>query len=179
MSRCATSAKTDTAPRPRIPIGRNTAAPTESSVLTASHRSRGARPMSWKKSSIVAAVVTAVMAATATGAYAAVRDRGNPPPTSAGTTATIENGTLTVTGTSASENVTLRLLAGNPNTLVVDSGATQLTFDRSQFTQIVVNAGAGNDVVQIDDSNGAFTDTESTVLDGESGDDTVLGGSFA
>ena len=135
--------------------------------------------MNWKKFSTAAAVATAVMAATATGSYAAVRDRGNPPPTAAAATAKIENGTLTVTGTSASEDVTLRLLAGDPNTLEVDSGATQLTFDRSQFTKIVVNAGAGNDVVQIDESNGVFTNTESTVLDGGSGDDTLLGGSFA
>ena len=54
-----------------------------------------------------------------------------------------------------------------------------LSFKRSRFDSIVVDAGGGDDTVKIDESNGAFTDTEATTLNGEGGDDTLLGGSFA
>ena len=90
----------------------------------------------------------------------------------------VKNGTLTVTGTSGDDTITLGLSAGDPTTLVVETGSGELSFDRSQFDSIVVNAGDGNDVVGIDESNGVFTDTEATTLDGQGGDDTLTGGSF-
>ena len=39
-----------------------------------------------------------------------------------------------------------------------------------------MRAKAGNDLVRIDESNGAFTDTIPTTIDGGSGDDTIAGG---
>jgi hypothetical protein len=37
-------------------------------------------------------------------------------------------------------------------------------FKRSRFDKVVVNAGGGDDVVKIDEVNGAFTDTEATTV---------------
>ena len=52
-------------------------------------------------------------------------------------------------------------------------------FGAARFDRIVVNAGDGNDQVRIDESNGAFTTTTPTQLNGQGGDDTLLGGSGA
>jgi Ca2+-binding RTX toxin-like protein len=39
-----------------------------------------------------------------------------------------------------------------------------------------VKAGGGSDQVRIDDTNGAFTTTTPTTIDGQRGKDTLLGG---
>ena len=94
----------------------------------------------------------------------------------------IENGTLIVQGTQASDLITLRLQAGVPAVLEIDlgdDGTADFSFDRSLFYQILVNAGGGDDVVRIDEGNGIFTDTEITTLNGEADDDTLIGGSGA
>jgi len=88
----------------------------------------------------------------------------------------VENGTLTVTGTNAADTITLALGA-DQNTLLVLAGPDVLSFDRSTFDTIVVDAGGGDDLVRIDQSGGTFTDTEATTLNGEGGDDTLIGGS--
>jgi hypothetical protein len=78
------------------------------------------------------------------------------------------NGTLTVAGTINSDAIALRLKAGAPNIVQVDAGddgAAEFEFDRAAFTQIQVLADAGNDVIRIDQVNGAFGD-ETTTLDG-------------
>ena len=96
-------------------------------------------------------------------------------------TANVHNGTLEITGDRASDKLALRLAAGNPNTLQVDvgdDGTPDFSFDRSTFTAIHVQGGAGNDQIRIDQSNGTFTD-EAVTLDGGSGDDTLLGGDGA
>ena len=91
----------------------------------------------------------------------------------------IRNGTLTVTGTSGNDTISLGLRAGDPTTLVVDDGSgVPSFFNRSQFDSIEVNAGAGDDAVSIDESGGTFTDTEATTLNGQAGDDTLEGGLF-
>jgi Ca2+-binding RTX toxin-like protein len=92
----------------------------------------------------------------------------------------IHHGTLTVTGTSGDDRLALRLRAGDPNTLEVDAGgyrSDSLRFDRRRFNAIVVNAGDGSDAVSIDETNGAFTNTDATTLNGEGGNDTLQGGS--
>ena len=47
---------------------------------------------------------------------------------------------------------------------------------RNKITKIDVDARAGDDLVRIDDSNGAFTDTIPTTVDGGDGNDTIAGG---
>ena len=97
----------------------------------------------------------------------------------AGYSARINNGTLTLTGNGASDQLALRLQAGVPTTLQVDvgdNGSADLSFDRAAFDRIVVNAGGGNDRVRMDEANGVFTDTETTTTNGEDGYDTLLGG---
>ena len=92
--------------------------------------------------------------------------------------ATVANGTLTVTGTLGSDAIALRLKAGAPNTIQVDAGddgVAEFEFDRSTFGQIQVRADGGNDVIRIDQVNGAFAD-EATTLDGGTGNDTIVGG---
>jgi Ca2+-binding RTX toxin-like protein len=92
--------------------------------------------------------------------------------------AKIKREVLTVNGTAGADAVTLRLQAGDPNTLEVDVGAdgtADFRFDRQRFTAIAVNGGAGNDIIIADLSNGSFTDTELTTLDGGDGKDTLIG----
>src|SRR3954462_5291277 len=100
-------------------------------------------------------------------------------PAQASYTAGITGTTLTITGDDASDHLSLRLKTGDPNTLQVDvgdNGSPHFAFDRTLFDHIVVNAGGGDDVVRIDQANGAFTDTEITTLNGEKGADTLTGG---
>ena len=92
----------------------------------------------------------------------------------------VKNGTLTVKGGDAAEKITLR--AGPPGRLAVDvgdNGSADFTFRRSTFTRIVVNAGDGADRLRISESNGVFTNTETTTLNGQAGNDVVVGGSRA
>jgi Ca2+-binding RTX toxin-like protein len=92
--------------------------------------------------------------------------------------ATIKRGVLTVDGTAGADAITLRLRGGDPNTLEVDVGAdgtADFQFDRQRFTAIAVNGGAGDDIIIADLSNGSFTDTELTTLDGSDGKDTLVG----
>ncbi len=93
-------------------------------------------------------------------------------------TATIENNVLTVTGTGQADAITLRLQAGNPNVFELDvgaDGAADFRFERAHFTSIVVDAGGGDDQVVVQPSNDVFTDTERTTLNGEDGQDVLLG----
>jgi Ca2+-binding RTX toxin-like protein len=100
-------------------------------------------------------------------------------PANAAYSATIQNGTLSLTGNRASDKLALRLQPGVPTTLQADvgeDGTANLSFDRSQFERILVRAGDGNDEVRIDESVGAFTDVQPTTLNGQAGDDTLIGG---
>ena len=102
-------------------------------------------------------------------------------PALAAYTARVQAGTLKITGNAASDKVALRLEPGSPTTLQVDvgeDGTADFSFDRSTFTAIDVEAGAGDDEVRIDESGGSFTD-EAVTMNGGAGDDTLLGGSGA
>ena len=95
---------------------------------------------------------------------------------------TVHHRTLTITGTAASEKLALRLRAGHPQTLQVDfgdDGRAEFNVRRHRFDRIVVNAGDGNDAVRIDESNGVFTTTTPTQINGQGGDDTLTGGTGA
>jgi Ca2+-binding RTX toxin-like protein len=94
----------------------------------------------------------------------------------------IKHRTLTITGSPASDKLALRLRAGDPQRLQVDvgdDGSADFTVRRHRFDRIVINAGEGNDQVRIDESNGAFTTTTPTQINGQGGEDTLLGSSGA
>src|SRR5436189_986081 len=89
------------------------------------------------------------------------------------------HGLLTVVGTTASDRIALRLQAGYPGILQVDvgdDGTADFSFDRARITSIAVDARAGDDSVRIDDSNGTFTDSIPTTIDGGPGNDRLAGG---
>jgi hypothetical protein len=92
--------------------------------------------------------------------------------------AAVADGTLTVTGTAEGDTIALRLRTGAPNTLQVDvdaDGTAEFEFDRTTFGRVQVLAGDGDDVISVDQANGAFAD-EVTTLDGGPGDDVIRGG---
>ena len=100
-------------------------------------------------------------------------------PAQAGYKAKIAGGTLTLTGNAKSDKLVLKLKKGRPGTLQIDVGANgtvNFAFARILFTEIVVNAGGGNDTVSIVEKNGVFTTEEVTRLSGGSGRDTLNGG---
>ncbi len=89
---------------------------------------------------------------------------------------------LKVLGTRNADDIVLRLQQGDPNILEVDTnsdGLADYSFDRALFDQIFIAARGGDDTITMDESRGAFTDTENTVMHGENGADRLLGGSGA
>ena len=92
----------------------------------------------------------------------------------------VADGTLRIAGGPLAEQITLRLSAVDRNQLQVDlgdDGSADFTFDLGTFRAIEVAAGNRDDTVRIDQVNGAFTTTKPTRIDGENGDDTLIGGS--
>ena len=90
----------------------------------------------------------------------------------------VKSNKLVLVGNGESDQLVLRLRAGNPTILEVDVGAdgtADFSFNRSRFRAIDVQARGGDDEVRIDQSNGAFPD-ELVTLDGGLGEDTLLGG---
>ena len=99
-----------------------------------------------------------------------------------GVKASLGYGTLMVKGTKASEKITLRLKAGDSSVLEVDAGddgSADFSFARPNIARIVVDGRSGNDLIRIDDSNGAVQGTTPTILAGGDGRDTLAGGSGA
>jgi len=95
---------------------------------------------------------------------------------------TLRHGVLTIVGTKASDLIALRLKAGNLGILQVDlgdNGSADFSFKRKHIKRIAVDARAGDDVVRIDEINGAFTDTIPTAITGGEGNDKLVGGSGA
>jgi len=93
----------------------------------------------------------------------------------------LKDGLLTIEGTKRSDRLTLRLRAGNPGVLQLDVGAdgsADYDFARQAVARIAVDAGDGDDLVRIDESNGAFSDTPTTIAGG-AGADSLAGGSGA
>jgi hypothetical protein len=91
----------------------------------------------------------------------------------------VSSDTLTITGDGAADQITLRLAPGSPQTLQVDTGSTTRNFDRTTFTRIAIRSGAGGDDIRVDETNGAFTDTEQTTIESGAGFDIVGGGRAA
>lgn len=96
----------------------------------------------------------------------------------AAVSARVVAGTLQIAGDGASDRIALRLQAGAPGTLLVDTGSAELSFDRETFAAIDVDAGAGADEVRIDESAGAI-DEEITADGGAGGDVLAVVGSNA
>jgi hypothetical protein len=97
-------------------------------------------------------------------------------------TGAVVDGTLNITGASRPERIALRLSPTEANRLLVDvgdDGSAEHSFDLATFAAIAVDAGSGDDVVRIDQTNGVFTTTKPTTIAGGNGDDTLLGGSGA
>jgi Ca2+-binding RTX toxin-like protein len=93
--------------------------------------------------------------------------------------AQLEHHTLRVQGTGANDAIALRLAAGNPAVLQVDlgdNGTANFSFPKAAIKSIGIEARGGNDRVRIDDTNGTFTDTIPTKIDGGRGNDTIAGG---
>jgi Ca2+-binding RTX toxin-like protein len=92
--------------------------------------------------------------------------------------AQIKHGTLVVEGTPDNDQIVLRLRFGDPTRVevVTQDGVVGHNLRRDRFDQIFVDAGEGNDSVAVDESNGVFTDTETTTFDGGAGNDELLGG---
>jgi hypothetical protein len=91
----------------------------------------------------------------------------------------LRHGVLTIEGTDASDRIALRLQAGYPDVLQVDvgdDGSPDFSFERARVTSIAVDAAEGDDSVRIDESNGSFTDSIPTTIDGGPGNDTIAGG---
>lgn len=141
----------------------------------------------------LATSATAV-AATALTAAGIVAGAGNAAPAGKASTAShlraaadvkrprLKHGVLTVAGTDVSDRIALRLRAGDSGTLEVDvgdDGSADFRFNRDRVTSIAVEAGAGNDLVRIDDGNGAFTNGIATTIAGDDGNDLLLGGAGA
>jgi Ca2+-binding RTX toxin-like protein len=96
--------------------------------------------------------------------------------------ASVDAGTLRITGSASADRIALRLSAADSNQLQVDvgdDGTADFTFDRGTFDSIDVGAGNGADTVRIDQANGIFTTTEATHIDGQNGDDSLHGGTGA
>jgi RTX calcium-binding nonapeptide repeat (4 copies) len=94
----------------------------------------------------------------------------------------LKHGELRVIGTNAGDKIALRLQAGEPGVLQVDvgdDGSADFSFERNDIASIAVHVRPGDDLARIDESNGVFTDTIPTTIDGGHGDDTLVGGSGA
>jgi Ca2+-binding RTX toxin-like protein len=139
-----------------------------------------------RREAVVAAVAVAVVAAIVgivagygNAAPAPGPEKAHPPKVEKFKHPKLEHGVLTVTGTQADDTIALRLQDGRPDKLEVDVGDDDkpaFRFDREHVTTIAVDAASGDDIVRIDESNGAFTDTISTTIDGGDGNDTIAGG---
>lgn len=88
--------------------------------------------------------------------------------------ATLANGVLTVTGTSGDDHITVSLHPGDNSRLDVDDNGTTSTFNLSDVDKVEVHAGKGNDVVDVDQANGAVT--KPIEMFGGQGDDSLTGG---
>jgi len=93
----------------------------------------------------------------------------------------LKDGLLTIEGTKRSDKLALRLRAGEAGVLQLDlgdDGSADYEFARAEVARIELDAGAGDDLVRVDESNGAFSDIPTTI-DGGAGADNLAGGSGA
>jgi Ca2+-binding RTX toxin-like protein len=94
-------------------------------------------------------------------------------------TASIVGSELRVTGDAAGDDIRLRLSGDGLRVEVFVNSVLLNSFLHTSFTSIRVDAGGGDDHVHINETNGAFTTTETTTLLGGDGNDLVAGGTGA
>jgi hypothetical protein len=91
----------------------------------------------------------------------------------AATTAQVQNDTLFITGTNGADDITLLLSPANVLELDINGDlVSDLSFDRSTFSAIDIQARGGDDRVT---NRGQFLD-EAMTIDGGGGHDTLTGG---
>ena len=128
---------------------------------------------------VVAAGVITVAAFPAQGAAARHRHHHPQHHRVARTHVQVEHHALRVQGTDGSDAIALRLALGDPTVLQVDlgdDGSADFSFPRAAIETISIATHDGNDRVRIDDTNGVFTDTIPTRINGGPGNDTISGG---
>ncbi|HEX6712199.1 MAG TPA: hypothetical protein VF066_02400 [Thermoleophilaceae bacterium] len=99
-----------------------------------------------------------------------------------GVRAELQHGTLQIRGGDQPNVVALRLKSGDPTVIQVDVGndaSPDFSFARSQVEAINVKMGDGNDVVRVDDANGAVDVGIPTTISGGDGNDSLTGGQGA
>jgi Ca2+-binding RTX toxin-like protein len=89
----------------------------------------------------------------------------------------VQHRTLTVKGSNKSEKLALRVAGSDLAVDVGDNGSNDFTVAKSAFDRLRVKARGGDDQVRIDESGGVFTTLVPTRIEGQGGDDTLLGGS--
>ena len=125
-------------------------------------------------------VIPAVLAALAVGGLGTTAAQAQPAPAAKHIDVKVRGGSLLVRGSARDDNLVLRLAAGRPDVLEIDAGGDGIadaSVDRNRFDRILVDARGGNDAISIDETNGVFTDTESTTISGGRGNDKLQGGS--
>jgi Ca2+-binding RTX toxin-like protein len=122
------------------------------------------------------ATAVAVAVAGAAGIVAAQASAAQP------VRAKLKRGVLTIDGSKASDRIALRLQADNPDVLQVDvddNGSPDATFERENVARIAIDAGADDDLIRIDERNGAVSAAIPTTIDGGAGNDSLAGGAGA
>ena len=93
--------------------------------------------------------------------------------------ATVDAGTLHISGSRSADRIALRLSALDPNLLQVDvgdDGSGEFSFNRAAIATIALDGKAGDDLLRVDEGNGVFTEAIPTSLKGGDGNDTIAGG---
>src|SRR6185436_19892929 len=93
--------------------------------------------------------------------------------------ASIDDTTLTITGDGANDTIAISVSADMTH-LDVNTDGADLSFDRSEFDQVEVDAGGGNDTVGVtgDTTGDAFSihgGAGNDFIDGSRGDDQLFG----
>jgi Ca2+-binding RTX toxin-like protein len=91
--------------------------------------------------------------------------------------ASVADGTLTISGTGGDDEIAVSADAGDPNTLLVDftNGTPPQVFDRDTFDAITVFLRSGDDQFEVVPGGAPLADEALGVVGGD-GNDTILGG---
>src|SRR6266498_1910093 len=181
-SAVSTIARTSQIPEPPAAHSKRRRAPMKKLVQLKERRMM--RPVRLAVSAVAVALALAGATGIVTGQgnAAPANKASNPPGQSKFKHPKLKHGVLTIKGSNQSDEIALRLQTGDPNTLQVDvgdDGSADFSFERNRVAKISVDARAGDDQVRVDESNGVFTDTIPTTIDGGDGNDDLAGGSGA